>query len=66
MVGVKDFTIQPSNNIQSLSAVFMIITLATAATNYAFSITNFCATLITPTLLSQLNNGKYSMPDVHV
>ena len=46
-----------SNNIQSFGAVFMIVVFTATATNYFFIITNLSAALITPTLLSRLNNG---------
>ena len=50
-----------SDYIQSLGAVFMIITFTTTATNDGFSITNLCTTLITSTLsLSCENNRKSS------
>ena len=42
----------------------MIITLSSAATDYALTIANLYAALITPTFLSCLNNGIYSMLDV--
>jgi hypothetical protein len=54
-----------SNNIQSFGAVFMIYNFYDGR-NYFFIITNLSAALITPTLLSRLNNGKYSVFDIRV
>ena len=55
-----------SNNIQYLSAIFMIISLTTAVTNYALRIINLFVALITPTFLSRLNNGINPVLDVQV